>query len=77
MVQELTGIAVIGIGGVLEPIQKYCKRHKLPPLTVLVVNEKTGLPGVGFKDAKNIFAAQARVFVYDWYRRKAPQPEDF
>jgi hypothetical protein len=77
MVQELTGIFTPAIGKVLEPIQSYCKREKLPPLTVLVINEETGLPGVGFTEAQDIFSAQARVFVYDWYRRKAPQPNDF
>ena len=31
----------------LDPIMRYCARNGYPPLTVLVVNQKTGLPGGG------------------------------
>jgi putative restriction endonuclease len=77
MIEKLTGIDKRAVGRALEPIQRYCKREKLPPLTVLVVNESTGLPSEGFTEARDIFGAQARVFVYNWHQWKAPQPEDF
>jgi hypothetical protein len=76
-VEQLTGIPKQGVGQALGPIQAYCKRSQLPPLTSLVVNEEKGLPGAGFTEAIDIFGAQARVFVFDWLRRKTPSPEDF
>ena len=75
--ERLTGIPKHGVGNFLGPVQEYCKRNKLPPLTCLVVNEKNGLPSEGFTEAKDIFGAQARVFVYDWLGHKAPSPDDF
>lgn len=75
IVERLTGIDRRGLGKILEPIQTYCRRHNLPPLTVLVVKEETGLPGSGFTEAAE--GAQARVFVFDWFKRKAPSPKDF
>ena len=32
----------------LGPIMWYCENNDLPPLTVLVVNQETGLPGKGY-----------------------------
>jgi len=75
MVERLTGIDKRGLGRVLEPIQAYCKRNKLPPLTILVVKEQTGFPGDGFTEAAE--GGKARVFVFDWFKRPAPSPEDF
>jgi putative restriction endonuclease len=48
-VSQLTGIAPVGVGGCLSPIQKYCKNQKLPLLNALVVNEEEGIPGEGFR----------------------------
>jgi hypothetical protein len=73
-VERLTGIDRQGIGKILEPIQDYCKRKKLPPLTVLVVKEETGLPGEGFTEGAE--GATARVFVFNWFKNPAPQPEE-
>src|SRR5258708_6977630 len=72
IVQNLTGLPKVGVGGFLSPIQAYCKYHNLPPLTVLVVGEETGLPGEGFTGAADVFAAQARVFVFNWFKDRAP-----
>ncbi len=35
------------------------------------------MPSESLMEVKDIFGAQARVFVYDWFARKAPTPEDF
>jgi hypothetical protein len=75
--EQLTGLAQQGGGNCLAPIQNYCEHHRLPPLTSIVVNERTGMPSESLMEAKDIFAAQARVFVYDWFAHKAPTPEDF
>lgn len=77
IVERLTGIPQQGVGKFLGPIQSYCRRNKLPPLTSLVVNEDKGLPSAGFTEAIDIFGAQARVFVFDWLSRKVPSPQDF
>jgi hypothetical protein len=79
LVQKLTGIPKQGVGRFLDPIQSYCKRNKLPPLTSLIVNEVTGMPSHGFTEAteKEMLGAQARVFVYDWFSQNAPSTKDF
>lgn len=77
MLEKLTGIPKPGVGEFLGPIQEYCKRNDLPPITSLVVNEKNGLPSSGFTQATDIFGAQARVFVFDWFSERTPTPEDF
>lgn len=77
LMERLTGIPKQAVGQILGPIQEYCKRNDFPPLTSLVVNERDGLPSAGFTEAKDIFGAQARVFVYDWLGHNAPSPEDF
>src|SRR5258708_25374870 len=71
-VEELTGVPRVGVGQFLGPIQSYCRRNNLPPLTAIVVAEETGLPREGFTAATDIPAAQARVFVFDWLSRGAP-----
>ncbi len=76
MLEKIVGIPKHGLGPVLAPIQAYCKNNKLPPLTSIVVNEKTGLPSEGFTEAIDIFGAQARVFVFDWLSRKVPTPQE-
>jgi hypothetical protein len=77
---RLLRIAQPGIGKMLSPIQRYCKNHGLPRLTSIVITEKSGLPGEKFTEDSgpgDIFADQAKVFVYDWFTRKAPTSEDF
>jgi hypothetical protein len=79
-VEQITGIAQPGIGKMLSPIQRYCKNNRLPRLTSIVITETTGLPGEKFTEDSgpgDIFADQAKVFVYDWFTRKAPTSEDF
>src|SRR6476646_1452093 len=76
MVAKLTGIARVGLGQCLEPIKSYCLVHDLPPLTVLVVSEKTGMPGVGFVAAQDVPRAQQSAFTVDWVGRRCPAPEE-
>jgi len=47
-------------------------------LTALVIAEDDGLPGVGFTGATegNVFAAQSRVFVFDWFGESVPTVDD-
>ncbi len=74
---RLIGMPRQGLGRMLEPIQSYCLLNNLPPLTILVVSEESGLPGVGFVAAQDIPATQQRVFAFDWIQHGCPSPEDF
>ena len=73
-VGKLVGLPAAAIGRSLYPIQHFCKQQKLPPLTVLVVNQETGLPGEGLE--VNDFAKMVEeVFEFDWISYKAPGSE--
>lgn len=56
-------------------IMYYCQQNELPPLTVLVVNKNTGLPGEGLIGA-DLNADRERVFQYDWFGVYPPTPEE-
>jgi hypothetical protein len=74
---KLIGVPNAGLGQLLEPIQSFCILERLPPLTVLVVQQDTGLPGSGFTGApaSELAQAQMEVFEYDWLDQGNPQPE--
>ncbi len=78
-VAGLTGIAQQGLGEALNLIHQFCKRRGYPLLNSLVVSRETGLPGEGFPeklDPVQIFAEQAKVFVFDWSGHDKPRPDD-
>ncbi|MBI1918906.1 MAG: hypothetical protein HYS12_29810 [Planctomycetes bacterium] len=75
IVGRLIGVPRHGLGRLLEPIQSYCLLNRLPPLTILVVSEETGIPGMGFIAAQNIPRTQVEVFAFDWSEHGAPSPE--
>ncbi|NMH67198.1 hypothetical protein [Shewanella salipaludis] len=77
ILSKLTGVPAAGLGQLLEPIQSYCIFHKLPPLTILIVQQESGLPGSGFTGAQATEYAkdQMRVFNFDWLEHGNPQPE--
>jgi len=77
MIAKLTGVPSRGLEKCLEPIESYCLVHNLHPLTILVVNEKTGMPGVGYIAAHKIPGAQQEVFKFDWLAYGGPSPADF
>ena len=78
IVGHLIGVPARGLGHLLEPIQSYCLANDLPPLTILVVQEGTGIPGSGFSAASaNEFSKkQLDVFAFDWLSHGAPTPEE-
>jgi putative restriction endonuclease len=77
IVARLTGVHRPGLGDLLRPIQQYCVENQLPPLTVLVVSEQTGIPSEGFIAALDIPAAQLRVFQHGWLETTAPSADQF
>jgi hypothetical protein len=74
---KLIGVPPPALGQLLEPIQSYCLMKNLPPLTILVVSKKTGLPGSGFSAVSEIPKYQIKVFEYDWLKLRSPGPEEF
>ncbi len=76
---KLTGVPAVGIGKYLDPIQDFCVKEKLPPLTVLAVRADSGLPGQGFDGvmAEEFARAQTKVFGKDWLAYGNPQSEKF
>jgi len=74
---KLIGVPPPALGQLLEPIQSYCLVKKLPPLTILVVSKKTGLPGSSFSAVSEIPKYQIKVFEYDWLKHGCPAPEEF
>lgn len=74
---KLISVPTAGLGQLLEPIQSYCLRKKLPPLTILVVQQDVGLPGAGFTGANLDEYARAYMEVYDkdWLDHGNPQPD--
>lgn len=76
LIAKAIGVPRTAVGGLLAPIQAYCLRKGLPPLTVLVVSEKDGMPGEGFIGAADIPQAQADVFGHAWLSSRAPTVEE-
>jgi hypothetical protein len=63
------------LGRQLGHIAFYCNQNKLPPLTSLVVNEETGLPGEGIP-AEDTPARREKVFRHDWFDVVPPSPSE-
>jgi len=75
LVYRLTGIPRPAVGKFLQPIQDYCLAREIPPLTSIVVSEKTGLPGSGFKGAEDVPLSHIEVFNFDWLDWGCPDIE--
>lgn len=77
MVARLIGYKGAGVlDRQLGHIMNWCAVNTLPPLTVLVVNKDTGIPGAGLTTPANLHADRERVFAYDWYSVVPPLPEE-
>lgn len=68
-------------GGVFAPILNlimlYCQKNDLPPLTCLVVNKGTGLPGTGLTTLQDLPKDREAVYQFKWYERYPVQVADF
>lgn len=58
-------------------IMWYCIDSGLPPLTVVVVNKRTGLPGDGLKLQGSVASETTPVWNHDWYRERIPSIADY
>jgi len=63
----------------LAPIMYYCRKHNLPPLTILVVNQETGQPGDGLNSVAPKYRGKERVsvFKHEWLKIPPPTAEEF
>ena len=64
------GVPARGLAHHLGYLMRYCDRHELPPITVLVVQKDSGKPGEGFTTHEDLHRDRERVFAHDWYRMK-------
>jgi hypothetical protein len=64
------------LGRPLAHIMNYCHQNELPPLTVLVVNQETGLPGTGFTTTIDLHVEREAVFDYNWFGIVPPTPDE-
>ena len=62
---------------ILDRILVYCKANELPPLTCIVVNQETGLPGSGFTSVGELPKNREAVYKQNWYALPTPQITDF
>ena len=76
ILSKLIGVPPQGLANILNHVQRYCMKKDLPPLTSIVVNKETGLPGEGFIAAQDIPRNQGRVFNHDWLTPGAPSASD-
>ena len=74
---KLIGVPRAGLGKLLEPIQSYCLLENLPPLTILVVQQESGVPGTGFTgtNAAEYAKAYMEVYKFDWLEHGNPKPK--
>jgi alkylated DNA nucleotide flippase Atl1 len=77
---QLAGI--IGFEGptalarILGHIMFWCSDNNLPHLTVLVVNQTTGLPGDGLSRSSDLNADREKVFNFNWYNLLPPSVDE-
>ncbi|MDN3526157.1 hypothetical protein QWY79_12865 [Halomonas sabkhae] len=75
--------AILGFGGAgtmaqfLGPIMWLCQDYEWPPLTVLVVNSESGLPGEGLSTVEEVNEDREAVLNFDWFSIEPPQISDF
>ena len=63
---------------VLGAIAFYCIDNNLPPLTTLVVNSETGLPGFNIPVDEDLNMLREKVFNFeDWFQIVPPTEEQF
>jgi len=77
-VADLLGFEGAGVlAQILGLIMIYCQTNELPPLTVLVVNQGTGLPGEGLTTVEDLPRDREAVYRQAWYSRFPVQIADF
>jgi hypothetical protein len=73
---KLTGLPN-NSGNFLYYIYCYCRTQRLPLLSALVVNKRSGKPSTELYSDIDIPAEQRQCFRHDWLEVSAPTPEEF
>jgi len=71
---EFEGAGVLA--QILGCIMGYCEANGLPPLTCLVVNQETGLPGAGLTTVENLPTDREAVYRKNWFAMYPVQVAD-
>ncbi|RRN01677.1 hypothetical protein EIM44_09140 [Bibersteinia trehalosi] len=69
---DATGV----LGSTLGHIASFCNANDLPPLTAIVVNSKTGLPGDEIPVSGDLNAIREKVYSFDWYDVYPPSEDE-
>lgn len=77
IVGKITGMGSGTQAQTLDMIMRYCRRHRLPPLTSLVVKETTGRPGTGLTTVVELNRDRENVFRHNWFGRRPVTIADF
>ncbi|MDP3008861.1 MAG: hypothetical protein Q8N30_07300 [Methylococcales bacterium] len=72
---EFDGAGVLS--QILGRIMNYCQANGLPPLTCIVVNQTTGLPGAGLTTVANLPIDREAVYNQNWFSLYPAQISDF
>lgn len=64
------------LGGILGNIAFYCNENDFPPLTTLVVNSETGLPGEEIPVSEDLNRLREKVYNFDWYDIYPPTEQE-
>jgi putative restriction endonuclease len=68
MAADFIGMGAGTLSQPLDLLMRYCDQKGLPPLTVLVVNQETGQPGLGLSTLEELNRDRERVFNYAWFQ---------
>jgi hypothetical protein len=77
MLEEMTGLPRFAQGKALGNILFYCRQKRLPLLPSIVLEQKTGRPGVDYPDVEDLSTEHRRVFIFDWLKHGCPKVEEF
>ena len=77
-IAKMAGMLPVAVSHPLGFIKEYCEKKGYPPLTAVVVNSETGVPGVGLGlSPEKSCKALRRVFKYSYIKKGAPDKKDF
>lgn len=76
-VADPLGVPPIGLARPLARILDLCRERGYPPLTVLVVNRRTGRPGGGYCGPADLDRSREEVYAFRWGDVPRPTRGDF
>ena len=77
LLAERIGMGAGTLSEILGCIMYYCDQNGLPPLTVLVVRQDSGVPGEGLTTLENLGRDREAVFGAKWFEMLPPSAAQF